>query len=97
MNYEKSYKDFQDLKEKQDFLRKKVNYKVEAMFDKVQKEYKTLMARKHEIELNKTTLNSDMVELDQKRIVTLINLGCNPIMLQHCKCQHRKDFQDSIT
>ena len=69
MEYEKSYHDYQALRENQDLLRRRVNDKVEITANKVEKEFEILMKRKNEIEMNKCDLINDMEELDIKRKV----------------------------
>ena len=69
MEYEKSYHDYQALREHQDLLRRRVNDKVEITSNKVEKEFELLMKRKQEIEMNKGDLIKDMEELDIKRKV----------------------------
>ena len=74
MDYELNYKQYQKLREEQDMLKRRVNQKVEAMSDKVEKEFITLIERKKEIEQNKVDLFQDMEELDQKRKVIICSL-----------------------
>jgi hypothetical protein len=74
MDYELNYKQYQKLREEQDMLKRRVNQKVEAMSDKVEKEFITLIERKKEIEQNKVDLFQDMEELDQKRKVVICSL-----------------------
>lgn len=57
----------ENLKKDQDNLSKRVNMKVEAMSDKVEKEYKALLEKKHILENDKVTLNHNMEELDKKK------------------------------
>jgi len=58
---------FDNLKKYQDSLSKRVNMKVEAMSDKVEKEYKTLLEKRMILETDKHTLNSNIDELDKKK------------------------------
>ena len=55
------------LRKDQDNLQKRVNMKVEAMSDKVETEFKTLLEKKDILQNDKTTLNVSMTELDKKK------------------------------
>lgn len=57
----------ENLRKYQENLSKRVNMKVEAMSDKVEKEYKTLLEKRHILETDKNTLNNNMDELDKKK------------------------------
>ena len=58
---------YDNLKKYQENLSKRVNMKVEAMSDKVEKEYKTLLEKRMILETDKHTLNSNIEELDKKK------------------------------
>jgi len=51
----------------QNNLKKKVNMKVEAMSDKVEKEYKQMIEKRKIIEGDKLTITQSIIELDKKK------------------------------
>ena len=55
----------------QNNLKKKVNMKVEAMSDKVEKEYKQLIEKRTILEEDKLTITQSIIELDKKKKKTL--------------------------
>jgi len=59
------------LLEMQNNLKKKVNMKVEAMSDKVEKEYKQLIEKRTILEEDKLTITQSIIELDKKKKKTL--------------------------
>lgn len=67
---EKEKKYFQ-MKQEQQNLQKRVNLKVEAMSEKVEKEYKDLVEKRQILEKDKITLNVNMEELDKKKTEAL--------------------------
>ena len=59
------------MKDEQNNLKKKVNMKVEAMSDKVEKEYKQLIEKRTILEEDKLTITQSIIELDKKKKKTL--------------------------
>ena len=55
------------MRQEQQNLQKRVNLKVEAMSDKVEKEFKDLIEKRVILEQDKVTLNVNMEELDKKK------------------------------
>ena len=66
-DFEQKQQHFNKLKQDQHGLQKRVNQKVEAMYDKVEKEFKSLIEKRETIKVDKDTLNNGMVDLDEKR------------------------------
>lgn len=66
-NINEKEKRFFQMEQEQQNLQKRVNLKVEAMSDKVEKEYKDLIEKRIILEQDKTTLNVNMEELDKKK------------------------------
>jgi len=62
---------YQNMKDEQNNLKKKVNMKVEAMSDKVEKEYKQLIEKRTILEEDKLTITQSIIELDKKKKKTL--------------------------
>lgn len=60
-------KEYFRIKQDQQNLQKRVNLKVEAMSEKVEKEFKDLIDKRLILESDKVTLNVNMEELDKKK------------------------------
>lgn len=71
LDMEKITSECNQILEDQQSLKKKVNMKVEAMSDKVEKEYKSLIDKRIILEKDKGTIMSNIVSLDKKKKTTL--------------------------
>ena len=71
MDMHKLQTDHESRLENQNNMKKKVNMKVEAMSDKVEKEYKQLLEKRDILETDKLTINTNIEELDKKKKKTL--------------------------
>ena len=71
MNINKISINYENIKIDQNNLKKKVNMNVEAMSDKVEKEYKQLIEKRDILETDKLTILQNIEELDKKKKKTL--------------------------
>ena len=58
---------YEKVLEQQNNLKKKINMKVEAMSDKVEKEYKALIEKRDILETDKLTIIQNIEQLDEIR------------------------------